>query len=522
MRREALDEAVAVLSSWLVRTSSCATRHSLPCSARSHLCHGGRPHGRSEDRQEVACPVPGAAAGDPRAQHGRRALAVGDQLPSEAQLCAHYGISRTVVRQALNELIERGLILRYKGKGSFVAPAKVDEHLAQSLDRSRRRGARARRAPDERHPARAPAAVVAHRAHPRPLPGRRRGPPQAAALDRRRAVERHRDLPPTRRSARRCSTSTCVTARSMRRSSRTWASRSPTAAASIEAAAAGEEHAALLGVRPGSPMLLLKSASPTFVTAADRVLPGLAPRRPQPLRRCCPAQSRPCRGHRPHGRRGGRRDLTSALARNRVRRGAAPSLARMAAGAFILPVPGRPCACAPATARCSRTCAGPPPNASSPRRASRCPPAGQSSFTRRPAAWWCSPASCARAPRRFSSRASSSAPTSAPRRSACRSGSTASCAAGTPAVAVIAVELSVTARSCAAPPGSSPRSRSRRPPARRRAGRAAGGRRARGGRRAGRAAVRRAGAAGIGRAGALRRRRAAQAALTRWGGLPEP
>lgn len=60
-------------------------------------------------------------------------VAVGDQLPSEAQLCDDYDVSRTVVRQALNELSNDGLVVRYKGKGSFVSPPKVDEHLAQSL-----------------------------------------------------------------------------------------------------------------------------------------------------------------------------------------------------------------------------------------------------------------------------------------------------------------------------------------------------------------------------------------------------
>jgi len=60
-------------------------------------------------------------------------VAVGDQLPSEAQLCEDFDVSRTVVRQALNELSNDGLVSRYKGKGSFVSPPKVDEHLAQSL-----------------------------------------------------------------------------------------------------------------------------------------------------------------------------------------------------------------------------------------------------------------------------------------------------------------------------------------------------------------------------------------------------
>lgn len=57
----------------------------------------------------------------------------GDQLPSEAQLCDDYDVSRTVVRQALGALASHGLIRREKGRGSFVAPPKVDEHLAQSL-----------------------------------------------------------------------------------------------------------------------------------------------------------------------------------------------------------------------------------------------------------------------------------------------------------------------------------------------------------------------------------------------------
>ena len=73
-------------------------------------------------------------------------LPVGAQLTSEAGLCATYGVSRTVVRQALMELANEGLIIREKGRGSFVAPPKVDEHLAQRLtglaDEVRERGGR--------------------------------------------------------------------------------------------------------------------------------------------------------------------------------------------------------------------------------------------------------------------------------------------------------------------------------------------------------------------------------------------
>lgn len=49
------------------------------------------------------------------------------RLPSEPELCELFSVSRTVVREALNQLVVEGQVYRIQGKGTFVAGAREDQ-----------------------------------------------------------------------------------------------------------------------------------------------------------------------------------------------------------------------------------------------------------------------------------------------------------------------------------------------------------------------------------------------------------
>lgn len=51
-------------------------------------------------------------------------------LPSEPQLCARHGISRTTVRRALDRLAREGRIVRRRGSGTFARPQRTRPRLS--------------------------------------------------------------------------------------------------------------------------------------------------------------------------------------------------------------------------------------------------------------------------------------------------------------------------------------------------------------------------------------------------------
>ena len=55
----------------------------------------------------------------------------GDMIPPESELVTTYGISRVTVRKVLDMLVSEGLLLRERGRGSFVAHPKLEHGMTR-------------------------------------------------------------------------------------------------------------------------------------------------------------------------------------------------------------------------------------------------------------------------------------------------------------------------------------------------------------------------------------------------------
>ena len=66
-----------------------------------------------------------------RQQIESRSIPPGTMLPTEEELQSRYGVARSVVRQALGDLTELGLISRQRGRGSVVVPAPEHRRRAE-------------------------------------------------------------------------------------------------------------------------------------------------------------------------------------------------------------------------------------------------------------------------------------------------------------------------------------------------------------------------------------------------------
>ena len=60
-----------------------------------------------------------------------REWAPGEKIPSEAELCDVYQVSRITVRKAIEDLVRSGQLIKHQGKGTFVTNVSMEHKLSK-------------------------------------------------------------------------------------------------------------------------------------------------------------------------------------------------------------------------------------------------------------------------------------------------------------------------------------------------------------------------------------------------------
>jgi len=60
----------------------------------------------------------------------------GDSIPSEAELCAHHGVSRGTIRRAVRERVEQGRLRRERDRAARVGSPKLEGSILASREQS--------------------------------------------------------------------------------------------------------------------------------------------------------------------------------------------------------------------------------------------------------------------------------------------------------------------------------------------------------------------------------------------------
>ena len=110
------------------------------------LCSCALTDQHSESETRPSCPPPDdpcrPGSGSPSSSElvdaiVRGAIPPGSTLPPEAALCEQFGVSRTVIRESVKQLEEKGLVVVAQGRGTLVLPTAswnmIDETVLSAL-----------------------------------------------------------------------------------------------------------------------------------------------------------------------------------------------------------------------------------------------------------------------------------------------------------------------------------------------------------------------------------------------------